>query len=74
VISEEQLDSYRVEGTPVRVVRDGIETNDVIGIIVAWDEGTVVVRKVSRKVVKLSRGYIYEPASAPRTNMTDISN
>lgn len=74
MISEEQLDSYRVDGTRVRVVRDGIETNDVIGIVVAWDEESVVIRKISRKVVKLSRGYIYEPASEPRTNITDVLN
>ncbi|MFC5650433.1 hypothetical protein ACFPYJ_15145 [Paenibacillus solisilvae] len=71
MVSEEQLDSYRVEGTKIRVVRDGIETNDVIGIVVAWDEESVVVRKVSRKVVKLSRSYHYEPASVPRTNIID---
>ncbi|BBH19372.1 hypothetical protein Back11_07170 [Paenibacillus baekrokdamisoli] len=69
MISEEQLDLYRVEGTRIRVVRDGIEKNDVIGIVVAWDDESVVIRKVSRKVLKLSRSYVYEPASEPRTNV-----
>ncbi|WP_308634611.1 hypothetical protein [Paenibacillus silvisoli] len=69
MISEEQLDQYRMEGTPVRVVRDGMEVNDVLGIVVAWDADSVVIRKRSRKVVKLSRSYIYEPVGSPRTQL-----
>ncbi|REE84422.1 hypothetical protein A8990_11599 [Paenibacillus taihuensis] len=69
MISEEQLDQYRVEGTSLRVVRDGMEGNDVMGIVVAWDADSVVIRKRNRRVVKLSRSYIYEPVTAPRTQL-----
>lgn len=69
MITEEQLDRYRIDGTPLRVVRDNIEINDVLGIVVAWDEEHVVIRKRNRKVVKLSRGYVYEPVTAPRSEV-----
>ncbi|MBP3961256.1 MULTISPECIES: hypothetical protein [Paenibacillus] len=69
MISEEQLNQFRVEGTSVRVVRDGMEANDVLGIVVAWDADSVVIRKRSRRVVKLSRSYVYEPVTAPRTEL-----
>ncbi|MBM7563664.1 hypothetical protein [Paenibacillus sacheonensis] len=69
MITEEQLDRYRVEGTALRVVRDNIEINDVLGIVVAWDAESVVIRKRNRKVVKLSRSYIYEPVTAPRSEI-----
>lgn len=66
--SEEQLDGFRISGEKVRVVRDGMEQNDVIGTVVAWDEESVVIRKANRRVVKLSRSYVYEPASSPRSS------
>lgn len=66
MITEEQLDAFRQSGETVRVVRDGLEMNDVLGIVVAWDESSVVVRKPSRRVVKLSRSYLYVPASQER--------
>lgn len=66
MVSEEQLDAFRVSGETVRVVRDEIEANDVLGIVVAWDESSVVIRKPSRRVVKLSRSYRYIPASEDR--------
>ncbi|MBO7744855.1 hypothetical protein I8J29_11650 [Paenibacillus sp. MWE-103] len=69
MITEEELDRYRVEGTPLRVVRDNMEANDVLGIVVAWDADSVVIRKRNRRVVKLSRGYIYEPVGAPRSEV-----
>ncbi|RAP78015.1 hypothetical protein [Paenibacillus montanisoli] len=69
MISEEQLDQYRIEGTALRVVRDGMEANDVFGIVVAWDAESVVIRKRSRRVVKLSRSYVYEPVDSPRTQL-----
>ncbi|QAY65332.1 hypothetical protein [Paenibacillus protaetiae] len=62
MITEEELDGYRQSGETVRVIRDEMEVNDVYGIIVAWDEESVVIRKPSRRVVKLSRGYRYVPA------------
>lgn len=66
MVSEEQLDAFRISGETVRVVRDEIEANDVLGIVVAWDESSVVIRKPSRRVVKLSRSYRYIPAAEER--------
>ncbi|MHA6484786.1 hypothetical protein ACX1C1_23130 [Paenibacillus sp. strain BS8-2] len=66
MISEEQLDAYRQSGETVRIVRDELESNDVSGIVVAWDETSVMIRKPSRRVVKLSRSYIYQPAAETR--------
>ncbi|WP_028562556.1 hypothetical protein [Paenibacillus pinihumi] len=67
MLSDEQLDAFRVQGTAVRVVRDHIEGNDVYGIVVAWNEEQVMIRKKSRRIVKLSRSYRYEPASEERS-------
>ncbi|UVI27953.1 hypothetical protein [Paenibacillus spongiae] len=67
MITDEQLNTYRLEGTKLRVVRDALEMNDVIGIVVAWDKDSVVIRKHNRRVVKLSRLYSYELASEPRS-------
>ncbi|SDO30068.1 hypothetical protein SAMN04487897_111116 [Paenibacillus sp. yr247] len=61
MISEEQLDLYRVESTLLRVIRDVSPANDVRGIVVAWDDESVLIRKKNRRVVKLSRGYVYQP-------------
>ncbi|WP_336786416.1 hypothetical protein [Paenibacillus sp. MMO-177] len=66
MISEEQLDQFRLSGEKVRVVRDEMEVNDVIGIVVAWDDTTVVIRRHNRRVVKLSRNYRFEFASSER--------
>lgn len=66
MITDEQLDAYRVEGIKIRVVRDVDPQNDVRGIIVAWDDESVLVRRPNRKVVKLSRSYLYQPTSEAR--------
>lgn len=66
MITEEQLDRYRQEGTLLRVVRDADRANDVKGIVVAWDERQVLLRKPNRRVVTLDRGYHYQPFSEPR--------
>ena len=66
VISDEQLDHYRQEGILVRVVRDILESNDVKGYVVAWDEHTVMIRKPSRRIVKLKRQYHYQPFDETR--------
>ena len=68
MISDELLDQYRVEGTIVRVVRDADPANDVIGIVVAWNDQSVLIRKPNRKVVQLDRQYLYVPADAERPN------
>lgn len=66
MISEEQLDRYRIDGTLLRIIRDANENNDVKGIVIAWDEKSVLVRKSNKRVVKLDRGYIYQPWSIER--------
>ncbi|MFD0588139.1 hypothetical protein ACFQZE_09020 [Paenibacillus sp. GCM10027627] len=66
MVTEEQLDRFRLSGETVRVVRDELEINDVVGIVVAWDDASVVMRKPSRRVVKLSRTYLYMPAAEER--------
>jgi hypothetical protein len=65
-VDEEQLDRYRVEGTKVRVVRDSLEQNDVVGIVVAWDDASVLIRRPNRRVVKLDRSYRIQEATEPR--------
>mgnify|MGYP001271627395 CR=1 FL=1 len=67
MITEEQLDAFRQSGEPVRIVRDGLAANDVYGIIVAWDDTSLVLRKVNKRVVKLSRDYTLERAADDRS-------
>lgn len=67
MISEEELDRFRQEGTRVRVERDSEPANDVRGIVVAWDGETVLLRKMNRKLLKLPRTYRYVPDTEPRT-------
>ncbi|WP_123041183.1 hypothetical protein [Cohnella candidum] len=66
MVDENELDRLRVEGTKVRVVRDALEQNDVIGIVVAWDDASVLIRRQNRRVVKLDRKYRIQPADEPR--------
>ncbi|MGG1556379.1 MULTISPECIES: hypothetical protein [Paenibacillus] len=66
MITDEQLDTYRVDGTLLRVIRDASPANDVRGFVVAWDDETVMIRKKNRRVVKLGRGYVYQPYEAER--------
>jgi hypothetical protein len=61
MISDEQLDEYRVHSTVVRVIRDADPVNDVKGVVVAWDEEQVMIRKQNRRLVKLDRSYVYQP-------------
>lgn len=65
-MDEQQLNQYRVEGTKVRVIRDVLEQNDVVGIVVAWDEESILIRRANRRVVKLDRKYRIQPADEPR--------
>lgn len=73
MISDEQLDQYRLSGEKVRVVRDGIESNDVRGVVVAWDDTHVLIRKPNRNVVKLDRHYIYQPSREPRASLEGLN-
>lgn len=66
LVNEEQLDRFRISGETVRIIRDELETNDVLGIVVAWDDSAVVIRRPNRRVVKLSRSYHYMSASEER--------
>jgi hypothetical protein len=65
-MDEQQLDRYRLDGTKVRVIRDALEQNDVVGIVVAWDETSILIRRPNRKVVKLDRSYRIQEADEPR--------
>ncbi|WP_223069654.1 hypothetical protein [Paenibacillus caui] len=66
MISDEELNRYRLSGDRIRVVRDALESNDVVGIVVAWDDSHVMIRKRNRRIVKLDRSYSYRPFSEPR--------
>ncbi|MCJ8010400.1 hypothetical protein MUG84_01415 [Paenibacillus sp. KQZ6P-2] len=66
MITDDQLNNYRLSGEMVRVVRDNLEENDVKGIVVAWNDEQVMIRRRNRKVVKLDRSYIYQPLDEPR--------
>jgi len=69
MISDEELNAFRVGGEKVRVVRDSEKSNDVRGIVVAWDEDQVLIRRPNRNVVKLDRNYFYQLASEPRPDL-----
>jgi RNase P/RNase MRP subunit p29 len=69
LISDERLNELRVEGKKIRVIRDTNEENDVKGIVVAWDEQSVLIRKQNRKVVKVPRGYVFQPVEWERPAM-----
>lgn len=66
MITDEQLDKFRIEGTLIRVIRDQNEENDIRGFIIAWDDELIALRKRNRKIMRLSRNYTYQPASEPR--------
>ena len=65
-LTDEQLNQYRLDGTKVRVVRDALEINDVIGIVVAWDDSTVMIRRPNKRIVKLDRNYSITPFTMER--------
>ncbi|WP_410511783.1 hypothetical protein PaeBR_17200 [Paenibacillus sp. BR2-3] len=69
MISDEQLNNYRISGEKIRVVRDGLESNDVKGIVLAWDEAQVMIRRPNRRVVKLDRNYLFQPFNEPRPDV-----
>lgn len=66
MIQDDQLNEFREQGTKIRVVRDILEANDVYGIVVAWDDNTVMIRRPNRRIVKLKRVYSYQTADSPR--------
>ncbi|SET02250.1 hypothetical protein [Paenibacillus sp. NFR01] len=72
MISDEELDAYRQSGEKIRVVRDALESNDVRGIVLAWDDTQVMIRRPNKRVVKLDRNYIYQPYAEPRQTPEQI--
>ncbi len=66
MLSDEQLNAYRLNAVKVRVIRDNVEANDVRGIVVAWNETELIIRKQNRNVVKLPRTYMVIPMDQPR--------
>lgn len=66
MISDEELNAFRLSGEKVRVVRDALPENDIRGIVVAWDDTHVLIRRPNRNVVKLDRRYSISPAKEPR--------
>lgn len=66
MVTEQVLDQFRQSGETVRVIRDSLEQNDVLGIVVAWDDAEVIIRRPNRRVVKLSRNYTYQHADLDR--------
>ncbi|WP_127580004.1 hypothetical protein [Paenibacillus koleovorans] len=66
MMTDEQLDEFRVHGVKIRVVRDSEPENDVRGIVVAWDDESVMIRRPNRNIVKVSRAYPIQLSSLPR--------
>jgi hypothetical protein len=67
--TDEELDRFRQEGIRVRVIRDALPSNDVVGYVVAWDDAQVLIRRPNRRVLKLDRQYRIQPASEPRPDL-----
>ncbi|MFM9278660.1 hypothetical protein [Paenibacillus jiagnxiensis] len=72
MISDEVLDTYRVSGEKVRVMRDALKENDVVGIVLAWDDEHLLIRRPNRRIVKLSRSYKVQPFKEPRQDTLDL--
>ncbi|QDH22697.1 hypothetical protein [Saccharibacillus brassicae] len=69
MLSDEQLNAFRISGEKVRVVRDGLKENDIRGIVVAWDDKQVLIRRPNRNVVKLDRNYVIQPSKEERIDL-----
>lgn len=69
MVSNEQLNEWRIQANKIRVIRDADESNDIKGIVVAWNDETVIIRKQNRKVVKLPRSYLYQPIELERSDI-----
>ncbi|WP_025680381.1 hypothetical protein [Paenibacillus massiliensis] len=69
MISEEELDALRVAGSKVRVIRDGVKANDVVGIVLAWDDQDILIRRPNRNVARVPRTYTVQLFSEPRPEM-----
>lgn len=69
MLSDKQLNAFRISGEKVRVVRDGLKENDIRGIVVAWDDKQVLIRRPNRNVVKLDRNYVIQPSKEERIDL-----
>ncbi|MFD2670582.1 hypothetical protein [Marinicrinis sediminis] len=69
MMTEDRLNDFRLAATKVRVVRDADPANDVVGIVVAWDDEHVLIRRQNRRVRKLSRDYLIQPFDQPREDL-----
>ncbi|WP_284640844.1 hypothetical protein [Paenibacillus silviterrae] len=69
MLTDEQLDAFRVAGTLVRVIRDADLANDVKGYVVAWDDQSMLIRRPNRRVLKLNRSYYVQPFAEPRAEL-----
>jgi hypothetical protein len=74
-LTDDQFNQYRLESTLLRVVRDANPDNDVRGIVVAWDDQHVLIRKRgSKNLLKLDRRYVYQPYSEKRAMPTQLDD
>lgn len=69
MINDERLNEYRLSGILIRVIRDSDKKNDIKGFVIAWDAEIVMIRKRNRKIVKVSREYIYQAYEDDRIMM-----
>jgi hypothetical protein len=66
-LTDDQFNQYRLDSTLLRIVRDANPDNDVRGIVVAWDDQHVLIRKRgSKNLLKLDRRYVYQPYTDTR--------
>ncbi|WP_028592179.1 hypothetical protein [Paenibacillus massiliensis] len=73
MISEEELDALRVAGSKVRVIRDGVKANDVVGTVLAWDDQDILIRRPNRNVARVPRTYTVQLFSEPRPEMIELN-
>lgn len=66
MVTDEQLDYYRMNEIRIRVIRDANVRNDVKGYVVAWNDEYVLLRKGNRRVIKVPRHYPMQPLSEER--------
>ncbi len=66
LITDDLLENWRLKGELVRVIRDVNIENDVIGLVAAWNDQQLLIRKRNKKVVELARSYYIQSASAER--------
>jgi len=71
VVSDDTLNEFRLDGVLVRVVRDACEENDVEGMVVAWSDTHVLIRKKKPQSRPPVQG-VFVPAGARREKMAGV--